>query len=651
MRSVVRICFAFCVVSFLALAANAQMTTLTGTLGNSMTPVTGVNAPTNQVTVSNIGGFTVGDTVLLIQMKGAQMNTSNTASFGDISDIGEAGNYEFATICEITGNTVTFDYQLTRTYDASDYVQMIQVPVYQNVNVIGTLTENFWDTNAGTGGVLVIWARGWVRLSGNISMNDRGFRGGWDLNSYAPTCDCNCGVSPPVYSDYYYPSGNCRASSKGESIVDSVAAREFGRGKQAAGGGGSNDHNAGGGGGGNYGGGGNGGTAINPSCFFGAYCQGQYPGVGGLALNTYINNGQNRIFMGSGGGSGHDNNTTGTPGVRGGGIVIIVADSLNGNGGTIMANGKSQLFASSGDGAGGGGGGGTILLDVQSYANNPLNLSVVGGKGGDNSWCCATTNCKGPGGGGGGGVIWTSGIGFPGSVVTTVTGGIAGTQTGAACTGNNQGATAGGAGAVLTGLTRQMGAVDFSGCNLLPVQFAWFEATQLSTQVRLDWATSSEFNSALFEVQRSADGQNFSTIGQLPGAGASETQREYDYMDAQPLSGTSWYRIRQVDYNGQFSFSEARRVEFDGQNFLIQNIFPNPVAGSMMEVELMLPEASNASVEIFDVSGKQMLTLSERYGQGMTRLRIEADQFSAGMYFLKVRVGDRVETRKFNVVD
>ncbi|MEM7036229.1 MAG: hypothetical protein AAF570_04550 [Bacteroidota bacterium] len=428
---------------FFGLTLKAQVTNIGGLLNNTMTPVTGFAGATNSLNVASAAGLSVGDTVLIIQMKGATINETNSANFGNITDIGSAGNYEFAQICDIAGTTLTFDFQLLNNYDPNGFTQIIRVPNYENVNVNSILTEQRWNVNNGVGGVLVFAARGYVQLSADIEMTGDGFWGGWDLNTYTPTCDCGCAPGDPQFANYYYATGNCRSACKGEGIADSIPTKEFGRGKQANGGGGGNDHNAGGGGGANYGAGGIGGNTNNPSCFFGGYCRGANPGVGGLGLGpTYYSIAQNRIFAGGGGGSGHDNNTTGTRGVAGGGIIIILADSIDGAGRTIASNGLSVLAPAQGDGSGGGGAGGTIVMDVRAYSGNGLTLEASGGRGGNNSWGGSNTNCKGPGGGGGGGLLWSRNGGFPGSVATDVTGGASGSNIGATCNGNSMGAQA-----------------------------------------------------------------------------------------------------------------------------------------------------------------------------------------------------------------
>jgi len=92
------------------------------------------------VTLENITGLSVGDKVMIIQMKGATITTTNNSTFGNISSLGNAGKYEFSTICGFLNNTVVLSNHLLNSYDVS-MIQVIRVPVYTNAEVTGTLTH------------------------------------------------------------------------------------------------------------------------------------------------------------------------------------------------------------------------------------------------------------------------------------------------------------------------------------------------------------------------------------------------------------------------------------------------------------------------------------------------------------------------------
>ena len=103
-----------------------QTTNLSGTIS---TPVTVVNSigPTSADVVTT-AGFAIDDIVFIIQMKGATMDETYTSTFGAITCIGNAGNFELAAVCEIVGQTITFQGAFTRTYNTSGSVQLLKVP-------------------------------------------------------------------------------------------------------------------------------------------------------------------------------------------------------------------------------------------------------------------------------------------------------------------------------------------------------------------------------------------------------------------------------------------------------------------------------------------------------------------------------------------
>ena len=208
----------------------------------------------NYVDVTSSTGFAVGDKVLVIQMKGATTDLSNTAFFGTIQSVGNAGLYEYKTIASITGSTLTFTSPLYNTYDVPGLVQVVTVPQYVNVTVTGKLTAQPW--NGATGGILVFDVSGTLTLNADVDVTALGFRGGIGAS--------NGTIYPNDEKDYFY-TGTIyeKAAPKGEGIAVMVPGYELGRGGYANAGGGGNAHNGGGGGGSNAGAGGLGGNQFN----------------------------------------------------------------------------------------------------------------------------------------------------------------------------------------------------------------------------------------------------------------------------------------------------------------------------------------------------------------------------------------------------
>lgn len=433
-------------VSFLILLASchlalAQTATLSGII-NRYAAVTGIDTCSGRLAVSDTSGFQQGMAVLLVQMQGAEIASSNNFLYGIVQSMNFAGRYERARIDSVAPGALFVQKQLVNTFSVAGKLQVVSIPRYTNVVVADTLRCKAWD--GATGGILALEVSGTLSLDAPILADGAGFRGG---AAYVGTGN-NCNFLLPEIG-YYYPFPNWRAAYKGEGIALPIVGRELGRGPQANGGGGGNDHNAGGGGGANITDGGDGGDNDEPSAFG---CDGYYPGVRGYGIFFS----DQRLFMGGGGGAGQANNNPGGAGARGGGIIYLDAGDIEGALPLISANGASAGF-SNGDGAGGGGAGGTIMIKAGS-APPTLTVRANGGNGG-NTINNNANRCFGPGGGGSGGRILSNLFGIP-----APTGGLAGVVTGSsnACNGTTSGAGNGDPGLTDTLPPLPEGALDYA---------------------------------------------------------------------------------------------------------------------------------------------------------------------------------------------
>lgn len=419
----------------------AEAQSISGTV-NTYAQVT--NLTGNNVTVGSAVGFNAGDRVLLIQMKGAAINSTNTAAYGDLNNINDAGNYELSTIDSVSGNVVTLMASPCQTYDPTGRVQLIRVYADTNATVTGTLTCQPW--NGTTGGVIVLEIMDTLTLNADMDVSGDGFRGGNFV-----TGGFSCG-------DQNYITGG-QGGNKGEGVADFLAGQTHNRGKQANGGGGSNRGNCGAGGGGNGGFGGLGG-------FVWSGCGNMtIQGVGGLML-PLVNG---KAFLGGGGGGGfRDNGQTTASGSNGGGLIYVLAGTVIGNGNDMIADADDVITVTNDEGAGAAGAGGTVLLDIANYVG-ALNLSATGGLGGNTFNNIFTGNCHGPGGGGGGGLVWFSQAAAPAGVVTNTNGGNAGTVTNPAqsCFNTTYGASNGTNGPTLLNLAPPAGAIVDLGNDTL----------------------------------------------------------------------------------------------------------------------------------------------------------------------------------------
>jgi hypothetical protein len=406
------------------------------TIVNKYAAITGYSGNCdNTFVVDTATGFAPGDTVLMIQMKGATIDSSNTSAFGTVLSYNGAGNYEFNVVKAVSGNNITLRYKLNRSYDIpGGKVQLVRAPYFTNYTLSQPHTCMPW--NGSKGGIIVLSASGTITMNAPIDVSQRGFRSGTLAYSNSTSCG---------QTNYYYPNtANSTGAEKGEGIAELGISRRNGRGPQGSGGGGGNSSNGGGAGGGNGGAGGAGGkeTAICSSP------QG-VGGIGGKAL-TY-SNALNKVFMGGGAGAGHANNNEGGNGTPGGGIVILMANQLVGNGQAIISNGGNGngCIGDCWDGQPGGSAGGSVLLHVNSYSG-AAPVSVRGGNGANQEANNTSSGANGPGGGGGGGALWVKGAAMPAQITASLSGGSKGVFLN---NGDPWGTTDGSAGTSLTGLT------------------------------------------------------------------------------------------------------------------------------------------------------------------------------------------------------
>ncbi len=163
----------------------------------------------------------------------------------------------------------------------------------------------------------------------------------------------------------------------------------------------------------------------------------------------------------------------------------------------------------------------------------------------------------------------------------------------------------------------------------LPVTLLNFEAAARGGQVRLEWTTSSEVDSDYFVVERSGDLVNYEPIGRL---GARGTGSAYQLVDASPLQGVNYYRLRQVDRSGRVEYSRIVNVNL-GRQYTV-SLQPNPSTG-WVQVKSNLPVGQQVAVQVIDMAGNRVYNKVHTTGPNM---RLELASLANGFYV--VRIGD-----------
>jgi hypothetical protein len=595
--------------------SKAQTTSISGIV-NTYYKVIEIVPAKACVRVTNASGLAYNDKVMLIQMKGASINTSNSISFGDTTSLNNAGNYEIATVCHIIADSVFLVYMIKNQYDVAGKVQLVKIPQYFSANIIDTLKPAPWNNTTGTGGVVAIIAEQDIILNAPVYADSSGFRGGAYMLSNG-TCT---NFFPAL--GYFYDANVLTpqdGSFKGEGVADVTAAQSGGRGAPANGGGGGNNHNNGGAGGANLSAGGNGGGNSST-----VGCKTSIQGLGGKALSSH---GGSKIFFGGGGGAGHSNFNFPNPkgGGNGGGIVFLQANNLVGNSKKVAANGRVG-GASLGDGASGSGAGGTIIMDINSYSG-AVTIEANGAQGGTANDGGNVGRCYGAGGGGSGGVIYFKGATPP--VTVTVNPGAAGPEIGRDATcGPIVPAIAGVAGQIVPAYSYQTSNIITSSyCGLLlPVELIFFNVTYENGSGRLIWKVSEPDMADHFIVERSGSSNQWIPISEQM---AMPDMQVYQASDASPLFNNCYYRVKIVSKDNKVNYSAVRKIFVPSVNDRI-TIYPNPatnkitVSGNIPLGELFL----------FDLNGK--LLWQKKNNRAQNNIVIDITGLSSGVYLLNV---------------
>lgn len=171
---------------------------------------------------------------------------------------------------------------------------------------------------------------------------------------------------------------------------------------------------------------------------------------------------------------------------------------------------------------------------------------------------------------------------------------------------------------------------------LLPVEFSHFRANSKSGQVELDWGTSSESNNKGFEVQHSTDARQWQVLEFIEGVGTTSNQQNYGYWHDKPAPGVNYYRLRQVDYDGAFDFSDMVSAQLP----LVQelDVYPNPTPG---EIRLIIPEEAfqqEMDVEVHNAQG-QLLWQTQFTAKGAHQLLQLPTELPPGFYLLNTSAG------------
>ncbi len=172
-------------------------------------------------------------------------------------------------------------------------------------------------------------------------------------------------------------------------------------------------------------------------------------------------------------------------------------------------------------------------------------------------------------------------------------------------------------------------------CTPLPIELITFTGIRKDKKNYLEWKTLSEINNDFFTIEKSKDGYTFTEYGTVKGAGFSTTTKTYSLFDYYPHNGITYYRLKQTDFNGEYTYSDVISIENTSNEIYVDNIHPNPTNGNI-NYTFYSTLAGNITIEFYDLLGKLILSEKQMVIEGNNTLSSKTEAFEKGIYSMKV---------------
>lgn len=174
---------------------------------------------------------------------------------------------------------------------------------------------------------------------------------------------------------------------------------------------------------------------------------------------------------------------------------------------------------------------------------------------------------------------------------------------------------------------------------LLPVTYAYVKATATENTVQLNWATETEINNDYFSIEHSTDGRQYTSVGRVDGHGQSEETITYYFQHDRPAPGDNYYRLRQVDYDGQYEYSPVVVARVAAQQ-PIATLYPNPSRTGQATLRYHAPTDGTLHIQVFDLTGRSVWTRTQPVSEGTNEQPIDLSGLGTGLFEVVLRQGN-----------
>jgi hypothetical protein len=187
------------------------------------------------------------------------------------------------------------------------------------------------------------------------------------------------------------------------------------------------------------------------------------------------------------------------------------------------------------------------------------------------------------------------------------------------------------------GITNQT--INCSTAVPLPIQLVYFSGSSLANGITLNWQTLTEKNNERFEIEKSVNGINWQVLENIAGSGTSVQLKNYSFLDLKALNGVNYYRLKQIDFDGQFKYSEIIYVFHSFEKPFCSVVWPNPFH-SKFNFEIQASEPGKAVYRLFNELGIITQEKSLSYYKGKSEIEITIDDDRKGFYLLEIIFDD-----------
>ena len=188
--------------------------------------------------------------------------------------------------------------------------------------------------------------------------------------------------------------------------------------------------------------------------------------------------------------------------------------------------------------------------------------------------------------------------------------------------------------------------VSYLDTSLIPVELINFSAEQVENKILLRWLTTTEINNLGFEILRSPDLIKWDIIGFVPGNGSTTSTVNYTFFDTEIIGDRYYYKLKQIDYNGSYEFSEIITVNIFIDNYFLYQNYPNP-ANPTTTITFSIPQKTDIRIELFSITGEKIKEiLNEEKEKGIYKLDINLSNYASGIYFYKMTTKSGYTTTK-----